>query len=52
LKNIFIYLIILQKDTVNIGGLDVKNQVFAEAVYEPGLTFLVAQVISSIFKNK
>jgi len=33
----------LSQDTVTIGGMKVRNQVFAEAVDEPGLTFLVAQ---------
>jgi len=32
----------LSQDTVTIGGLVVKNQVFAEATSSPGITFVVA----------
>jgi len=33
----------LSEDTVTLGGLVVKKQVFAEAVQQPGLTFAVGQ---------
>jgi phytepsin len=33
----------LSQDTVTIGGLQIKNQVFAEATNQPGLTFIMAQ---------
>jgi len=33
----------LSEDWVTIGGLVVKNQVFAEATNQPGITFVVAQ---------
>jgi len=33
----------LSQDVVTIGGLEVQNQLFAEAVNQPGITFLVAQ---------
>jgi len=33
----------VSSDTVTIGGLTVRNQLFAEAVTQPGLTFAVAQ---------
>jgi phytepsin len=33
----------LSQDTVTFGGLQIANQVFAEAVNQPGITFVVAQ---------
>ncbi|PRP89791.1 hypothetical protein PROFUN_00133 [Planoprotostelium fungivorum] len=33
----------LSQDTVTLGGLAIKNQVFAEAVQQPGITFAVGQ---------
>jgi phytepsin len=33
----------LSQDTVTLGGLTIQNQVFAEAVTQPGLTFALAQ---------
>jgi len=33
----------LSEDTVTLGGLSVKKQVFAEAVNQPGITFAVGQ---------
>jgi hypothetical protein len=35
----------LSQDTVKIGDLSVKGQVFAEATGEPGLTFIVASLM-------
>jgi hypothetical protein len=37
----------LSQDVVQIGGLTIENQVFAEAVQQPGITFAVAQVFIS-----
>jgi len=33
----------LSQDTIDFGGLVIKNQVFAEATDQPGLTFVVAE---------
>jgi hypothetical protein len=33
----------LSEDTVTVGGLQIQNQVFAEAVNQPGITFLTAK---------
>jgi len=33
----------LSQDVVTVGGLTIKNQVFAEATQQPGITFVVAQ---------
>jgi len=33
----------LSEDVVNLGGINIKQQVFAEAVQQPGLTFVLAQ---------
>ena len=33
----------LSKDTLNFGGYDIKGQQFAEAIMEPGMTFVFAK---------
>jgi phytepsin len=33
----------LSQDVVNVGGLNIQNQVFAEATQQPGLTFIMAK---------
>ena len=33
----------MSADTLTLGGLQVKHQLFAEAVDEPGLAFIAAQ---------
>ena len=33
----------LSQDTVNIAGIDVSHQIFAEAITQPGITFIAAK---------